>query len=68
MRRKAGKNPRKKSQQFPGFHLEDKVSFWEGSNVRPIKLMLGVNIKGQGPFSNFRDRGSLVILLITVQV
>ena len=68
MRRKAGKNPRKKSQQFPGFHLEDKVSFWEGSNVRPIKLMLGANIKGQRQFSNFRGRGSLVILLTRVQI
>ena len=38
--------PRKKRQQFPRFHLKDNVSFWEGSNVRRIKLMLGANIKG----------------------
>ena len=40
------------------------MSFWEGSNVRPIKLMLGTNIKGQGQFSNFKGMGNLVILLI----
>ena len=68
MRRKAKKKSRKKRQQFPRFHLEDKVSFWEGSSVRPIKLMLGANIKGQGQFSKFRGRGSLVILLIRVQL
>ena len=64
IRRNAGKTSRKKRQQFPRFHLEGKVSFWEGSNVRPKKLILGVNIKDQGQFSNFRDNGSLVILFI----
>ena len=46
IRRNAGKKSRKKRQQFPRFHLKDNVSFWEGSNVRRIKLMLGANIKG----------------------
>lgn len=32
--------------------------------VRPIKFMLGANIKRQGQFSNFRGRGSLIILFI----
>ena len=46
MSRKVGKKPRKKRHKFLGFHLEDKVSFWDKSNIIPIKLMLVANIKG----------------------
>ena len=53
IRTKVEKKPRKKRQEFSRFHFKDNVSFWEGSNVRPIKLILGANIKG---------RDSLVIL------
>ena len=38
----------KKRQQFPGFHLDDKVSFWEGSNVRLMKTCVKCKYKGVG--------------------
>ena len=38
----------KKRQQFPEFHLEDKMSFREGSNVRPMKTYIRRKYKGAG--------------------